>query len=160
MPPIILHEARRSDFEALLSGRAPGDLALPEGVFEAPEVLAMLRDLADAIGQEFAPASWMIVDGREIVGLCSVVKAPSAGTIDIGYGITASRRKRGFAVAAVGAVLEWARNDERVDRVTAETSVHNIPSQRVLERNGFHRIGTRTDEEDGDLICWGIAAKT
>jgi hypothetical protein len=29
-----------------------------------------------------------------------------------------------------------------------------VPSQRGLERNGFLRVGTRTDAEDGDMICW------
>ena len=38
--------------------------------------------------------------------------------------------------------------------VNAETSIDNIASQRVLERNGFARVGERVDEEDGPLYCW------
>jgi RimJ/RimL family protein N-acetyltransferase len=34
--------------------------------------------------------------------------------------------------------------------------VQNIASQRVLERNGFARIGERSDLEDGELILWRI----
>jgi RimJ/RimL family protein N-acetyltransferase len=38
--------------------------------------------------------------------------------------------------------------------VNAETSVKNPSSQRVLERNGFARVGERVDEEDGPVIVW------
>lgn len=55
---------------------------------------------------------------------------------------------------AIGQLLEWARNDPRVALVSSETGVDNIASQRVLERNGFIRIGERIDAEDGPLICW------
>jgi putative acetyltransferase len=50
--------------------------------------------------------------------------------------------------------VEWACADPRVTAVTAETSVHNHPSQRVLEHNGFLKVGERLDPEDGKLICW------
>lgn len=150
----MLLEALDADFAMLIEGKAPHGLTMPEAGVEAPVVLEMLRGLAAAIRPAFAPASWMIIEDGEIVGLCSVVKAPTSDSVDIGYGVAESRRQRGFAAAAVGSVLDWARGDDRVTRVTADTSVHNLPSQRVLESNGFLRIGTRVDEEDGELICW------
>jgi RimJ/RimL family protein N-acetyltransferase len=150
----MIREAFDADFEAILSGRAPSGLRLPDGPFEAPGVLAMLRDLANGIRPHFAPASWLIVEQGEVVGLCSLVKAPVAGAIQIGYGVTSLRRGNGYAARAVGDLLVWAAADERVRTCEAETSVHNHASQRVLEANGFEQTGTRTDEEDGDLICW------
>ena len=42
------------------------------------------------------------------------------------------------------------------DGLTAGTSVDNPGSQRVLEKNGFVRTGTREDPEDGTLITWAI----
>ena len=65
-----------------------------------------------------------------------------------------TRRGRGATTAALADLLEWARSDRRVERVIAETNHDNIASQRVLERNGFTRIGERVDEEDGALIVW------
>jgi RimJ/RimL family protein N-acetyltransferase len=118
----------------------------------------MLRELANHIRPQFAPAAWLIVENEEIVGLCSLTRVPSDGVIDIGYGIAPSRQGRGHAKDAVAAIVEWARAEPRVTAVTAETSVQNLPSQRVLERNGFLRVGERTDTEDGDLICWKVAA--
>ena len=52
--------------------------------------------------------------------------------------------RRGHATRAVAAMLEAARRDG-VRVVLAETIVDNIASQRVLERNGFERFGTRRD---------------
>ncbi|RYY26847.1 MAG: N-acetyltransferase [Sphingomonadales bacterium] len=154
---MLLIETTDADFGDLIEGVAPRGLRQPSGGMERPEVLAMLRQLATEIRPIFRPASWMMVEEGEIVGLCSIVKLPSDEGVFIGYGVAPERRLLGFASAGVRALLEWARNDGRVDVIRAETSVHNRPSQRVLERNGFKRTGARVDEEDGDLICWSLA---
>ena len=114
----------------------------------------MLRNLANSIRPDFCPASWMMIEDGEVVGLCSLVRQPSEHGLDIGYGVSPSRRRRGLASAAVRALLEWGRNDPRVSFVRAETSVSNIPSQRVLQNSGFAPVGERVDDEDGELICW------
>lgn len=152
-----LVEATDAVFEDLIAGRSPAGLGLPPGGVESTGVLTMLRGLAYTIRPDFAPASWLMVEGREVVGLCSLVKPPFGDGIDIGYGVAPACRGQGFAAAAVGALLDWAREDRRVLRVRAETSVDNRPSQRVLERNGFAQTGRRTDDEDGDLVCWSAA---
>jgi RimJ/RimL family protein N-acetyltransferase len=154
-----ISEACDDDFAALLAGVPPRELSLPDGGGEDHQILSMLRDLAAGIKPAFSPASWMLIDGREIVGLCSIVKLPASDGIDIGYGVAATRRSRGFATAGVGCLLDWARTDNRVSVVRAETSIENLPSQRVLERNRFRRIGHRIDEQDGELICWSVSVK-
>jgi RimJ/RimL family protein N-acetyltransferase len=152
-----LIEATDADFADLVEGRAPRSLRIPADGVEAVGVLVMLRDLAKTIRPGFSPASWMMVEAGEVVGLCSIVRQPSGSAVDIGYGVSPDRRGNGLASAAVGAVLEWARLDERVQCIRAETSIHNMASQRVLERNGFERVGERRDDEDGDLLCWRVA---
>jgi RimJ/RimL family protein N-acetyltransferase len=151
----MLIEATDAHFAALIAGAAPDGLAVAEGGVETPEMLAMLRGLSAEVGESFQPNAWMMVEDGEVVGLCSLVRTPYVGdTVMIGYGVAASRRQRGIATRAVADVLTWARGDYRVALVTAETTIHNIPSQRVLEANGFARSGERTDEEDGNLVCW------
>ena len=154
---VMLIEATDAHFDALIAGESPDGLAVAEGGIEAPEVLAMLRGLSTEVGESFHPNAWMIVEDGEVVGLTSLVRTPYVGgTVMIGYGVAASRRQRGVARRAVADLLAWARADHRVTTVTAETSIHNAPSQRVLEANGFARAGEREDEEDGPLFCWSV----
>lgn len=99
-------------------------------------------------------ASWMIVCGDEVVGLCSYKQPPRDGVAEIGYGVAVSCRGRGHATRAVAAVLDHARGDPAVNVVIAATAVANSASQRALERNGFRQTGTGKDPDDGDMIFW------
>ena len=151
----MLVEAEASDFTLLLAGTAkPPLVLLPDVAIAPPEVLHMLADLAASIRRDFAPSAWMVVEGAEVVGLLSAVRPPVDGELHIGYGVAPSRQGRGSAGRAVADVLRWASGDVRIDRVTAETSTENRPSQRVLESNGFRMTGTRHDPEDGHLLTW------
>ena len=114
----------------------------------------MLAGVAARVGESFSPASWLIVEDGEVVGMCSVTRPPSEGVIDIGYGIAPTRQNRGCASRAIGDIVAWARTSPDVRAITAETGIANVASQRVLERNGFVRVGERVDDEDGPLICW------
>jgi RimJ/RimL family protein N-acetyltransferase len=156
---VVLLEADDRDFVALLNGRPRRLLTLAPGGLETPEVLQMLRRVACRIREKFAPVGWLIVDGNEIVGLCTLKNAPAEdGVVEIGYGIAASRRRQGLARQAIAQVLAWARTNPRIAAVTAETAVENLASQRVLEHNGFLRVGERRDADDGELICWRASA--
>jgi RimJ/RimL family protein N-acetyltransferase len=151
----MLIELTGSDFDALLNGIAPRNLRLvPDSAIAPPDVLEMLARLAAEIGAEFSPSAWMMVEDGEVVGLCSVVRMPRDGEIPIGYGVAPARQGRGCTTRAIGQLLEWGRSDPRVARISAETGVENVASQRVLERNGFVRTGERIDAEDGPVICW------
>ncbi|EGF89903.1 acetyltransferase GNAT family protein [Asticcacaulis biprosthecium C19] len=127
---------------------------MADGGIAPDTVLAMLRGLANTIRPTCDPAAWWIIEDDEIIGLCSITAGPTDAAIDIGYGVATSRQGRGAASRGVGEVLKWATERPDLIAVTAETSVANLASQRVLERNGFQRAGTRTDAEDGELICW------
>jgi len=153
----MLIEATDAHFAALIAGEAPDGLTLAEGGVETPEMLAMLRGLSAEVGETFEPNAWLIVEDGEVAGLTSLVRTPYVGdTVMIGYGVAASRRRRGIATRAVADLLAWARSDHRVTTVTAETAIHNAASQRVLEANGFARSGEREDEDDGPLFCWSV----
>lgn len=154
----MIIEATENDFHALLNGRAPQGLRLvPDSAIAPPEVLKMLGDLADAIRTAFAPSAWFIVEGDEIVGLCSLTRVPENREAHIGYGVAPTRQGSGSTSRAIRDLVEWARHDPRVAVVSAEASVDNIASQRVLERNGFIQTGERLDAEDGLVTCWQVA---
>lgn len=154
----MLIEAKTQDFAALLRGEAPAPYRLCDSPIAPPEVLTMLSELAERIGQTFRPSAWMIVEDGEIVGLISPVDTLELTdhSLRIGYGVAPTRWGRGVATRAVAELAACARKDDRVRALTAETSVDNPASQTVLSRNGFQAVGERVDGEDGPLICWRL----
>jgi ribosomal-protein-alanine N-acetyltransferase len=84
-----------------------------------------------------------IVDGDELAGTIGVnntIRGPLQSA-NIGYWIDEPRQGRGLATAAVGAVVDFAFGEAGLHRVEAGTLPDNLPSQRVLEKNAFERIG-------------------
>jgi RimJ/RimL family protein N-acetyltransferase len=83
-------------------------------------------------------------DGRAVGGV-GFKSQPEGGSIEIGYGLVPSARGHGFAAEAVIALLSVA-TDHGLRKVTAETALDNVPSQRTLVRAGFHLV-SGTDPE-------------
>ncbi|GGV23359.1 hypothetical protein GCM10010277_02900 [Streptomyces longisporoflavus] len=81
-----------------------------------------------------------------VVGSIGLFWPPSEGVIEIGYGIVASRRGRGYASEATRALVAYALTAPDVHTVSADVELSNPPSVRVLEKAGFHRQST-----DGDV---------
>lgn len=154
---IRLHPMTDRDFAWLLGeARAPEPLGLCDGGFSPPEVVAMLRGVTAAVQRTSeAPVAWLIVEEDAAIGMVSFTKAHSDGGYELGYGVAPAYEGRGVTTRALALLLEAARADGRTV-LTAETSVDNPASQRVLEKNGFGRSGMRDDPEDGPLICWSI----
>jgi RimJ/RimL family protein N-acetyltransferase len=156
---VILLALTDADFAAMLRGDANvrDGLASPPGGVDEPAVLEHVRRLAANLHRDgYVGGQWMMVASREVVGLCGFKTAPSSGDgdVEIGYSVAASRRRRGHASAAVGAVIEAARQDSAVRALVAVTSIDNIASHAVLKLNGFERIGTRVDPDEGEEIVW------
>ena len=149
----------RDDHFAWMLGERPrvDELRLPIDGLDAPPVIRYLRRAAEDLRRAACRGSWLIVDGADAVGLCSYKAPPdSTGAVEIGYGVAAERRARGYATRAVALIIHEARTDPAIDTLTAECAIDNFASQVVLERNGFRRTGMRTDPEDGELFLWAI----
>ena len=59
----------------------------------------------------------------------------------VGYWLSAAAGGRGLATIALRETIGVAFGELGLHRIQAETLPHNVASQRVLERNGFQRIG-------------------
>jgi RimJ/RimL family protein N-acetyltransferase len=160
-PPAAVRivELEDADFEWLLSAQARprNGLSLAPGGVESALTLQHIRRLTKRLHESGRRTAWMAVAGREVVGMIGHKAAPSPqGVVEIGYGIAASRRGRGYATRAVAAVVAAARREPSLKAIVAETVADNFASQRVLEKNGFARAGEREDPEDGLLIVWRL----
>ena len=86
---------------------------------------------------------FVIVAGGRLVGainLSNVVRG-AFQSCNVGYWVAAEYNGRGYATAALGIVCERAFGELGLHRIEAGTLLHNTASQRVIEKNGFTRIG-------------------
>jgi [ribosomal protein S5]-alanine N-acetyltransferase len=74
------------------------------------------------------------------VTLSNIVLGPLQSAT-LGYWVAERVNGRGLATRAVREVSGNAFEDLGLHRLEAATLVDNAPSQRVLEKNGFERIG-------------------
>jgi len=81
-----------------------------------------------------------ILDGDAIAGTINAVRDGPESCV-IGYWVDGARNGRGLASAAVAEILVYVFGALALHRVEAATLVDNVASQRVLEKNGFDRIG-------------------
>ena len=128
----------------------------PEGAIAPPEVHTLIRGIAAELRDRTrSDVAWLMVVSAEAVGVISFTKLSDAGWPEIGYGVAPLRQGRGYATAAVKALLP-IEQAAGFPGLIAQNSVANPASQRVLERNGFIRTGERDDPEDGRVVQWSI----
>jgi [ribosomal protein S5]-alanine N-acetyltransferase len=86
----------------------------------------------------------VIVDGAAgVVGritLNNIVRGAFQSS-SVGYWVSETAGGRGVATAALKQAISVAFGELGLHRLQAETLLHNVASQKVLERNGFVRIG-------------------
>ncbi len=140
---------------ALNEGESLAGFTVIDGNVAPSPVLRMLRDLAATIRPNFSPCSWAMREEGLVLGLLSLVKPPLGdGAIEIGYGVADTAQGAGVCSRAVADLIRWARSDDRIALIRAETNVANPASQRVLDRKGFAVVSRRVDAEDGELLVW------
>ena len=117
---------------------APFEPMRPDAFFTVAGQRERLEQLRHGDDRRFA-----ILDGDAIAGtisLSNVVRGFSQSA-NVGYWVDGGRNGRGLATAAVGELAEVAFEDMGLHRLEAGTLPANVASQRVLEKNGFERIG-------------------
>jgi RimJ/RimL family protein N-acetyltransferase len=80
---------------------------------------------------------------------------------EIGYGVRADQRGKGYATEALVALARWALTEGGIQRVWLTANTDNLASVRVAEKAGFVREGTMRRagaEEDGlhDLALFSL----
>jgi [ribosomal protein S5]-alanine N-acetyltransferase len=93
-------------------------------------------------------------EGRMMVGNAGFHGAPGVNAsgepraLEIGYGILAEHRRRGYATEAVAGLIAWARA-EGISHFVASVAPENEPSLAIVRKLGFVRTGEHIDPEDG-----------
>jgi RimJ/RimL family protein N-acetyltransferase len=81
-------------------------------------------------------------DERLLIGNCGFKGRPDpAGSVEIGYSLLPEHQRLGLGTELTAALVGWAFGHAAVARVIAETLPDLVGSVRVLEKNGFQRLG-------------------
>ncbi|MCX4632566.1 MULTISPECIES: GNAT family N-acetyltransferase [unclassified Streptomyces] len=88
-------------------------------------------------------------DSGLVVGSIGLFWPPTEGVLELGYGVVASRRGRGYATDAIRALAAFALTAPAVHTVAAGVELPNPASVRVLEKAGFERYITTAEDAGG-----------
>lgn len=122
---------------------APWEPLRPEEYFTVDGQHAVIRTDLDQHGRGSNLPHVILDDVGQVIGRISLngIVRGAFQSCSMGYWVSASHNGRGFATAAVRELVQVAFTQLGLHRVQAETLLHNVASQRVLERNGFVRFG-------------------
>ncbi|MGY1661328.1 GNAT family N-acetyltransferase [Geodermatophilus sp. SYSU D00705] len=98
-------------------------------------------------------------DRRLAVGRAGFHGPPdAAGVVEVGYSIDPGHRRRGYARAALRALLDRAAADPCVTTVRASVAPGNVASRDLVLGSGFVAVGEQVDEVDGPEVVYEVAA--
>ncbi|WP_262348079.1 GNAT family N-acetyltransferase [Cellulosimicrobium cellulans] len=80
------------------------------------------------------------------------------GMVEIGYAVDPAHRRRGYARAALEALLRRARDEPTVRTVRVTIAPANTASRDLVVQYGFTAVGEQWDEEDGLEVIYEVAA--
>lgn len=126
----------------------------------APQVHDRIRKetlpiMKQAAGEDYLFYTfWLVVDkqSKMIVAELGFKGPPTVdGQVEIGYGTMPHMQGKGYMSEAVHGLLLWAESRPDINLVLAETHSSNLPSIRVVQKNGFEQF-----EKRGEMIWWKV----
>ncbi|QTE31410.1 GNAT family N-acetyltransferase [Pengzhenrongella sicca] len=130
----------------------------------APDAGGVWRMRSRQIAADPATAGWItrvIVDARSgaVVGRAGYHGPPDdAAMVEVGYAVDPLLRRRGYARAALVALLARAAREPAVRIVRATISPSNLASRALVLQYGFVEVGEQWDDEDGLETIFEVGA--
>jgi RimJ/RimL family protein N-acetyltransferase len=147
----------------LAAANALSPVSLP-AYFASPEWAGTWRMRSEQVEQDPASAAWVtgvIWDEQQqvAVGRAGYHGPPDpSGMVEIGYAVDPAYRRRGYARAALEALLARAAREPQVRTVRVSISPDNTASFDLASQYGFAEVGEQWDEEDGLEIIYEVDA--
>ena len=139
---LCLRQVELEEARALLQGRAdparPWAAGYPiQGTLVAVEAFVRSVESGVRLGP-YGVYQLVRGDDGQVVGDIGFHGPPNADkAVTVGYGLAPAARGQGYATEALRALVAWALDQPEVERVEADTTHANLPSQRVMERAGM-----------------------
>ena len=146
---IVLREVTREAAEAILAGERPANVRVAD---DYPTEFS--AGMAQAVGTE-GQFHYFVhrLEDDVVVGEIGAAHVDEEGTVEIGYAVVESQQNRGYATAAVQALVTKAREDSDVRRIVAHTPLERPESGRVVEKAGFAMVREMDDtDEVGNVL--------
>jgi RimJ/RimL family protein N-acetyltransferase len=142
---IVLRPISASAAEVVAAGRPPSDVRVaPDYPTEFSVGIMRTVGGGSPLGPYFLHRSEDDVVVGEIGG--GFVRP---GVVEIGYAVVPSAWGRGYATAAVRALVELAGQVPGVEQIVAHTPLDRPASGRVLDNAGFRFVADFDDEHEG-----------
>ena len=145
-------------FHALASGDlAAANMVSPvplPAYFAGPEWTAVWHRRSRQVEEDPASAAWVtgvIWDERRqvAVGRAGYHGPPDgSGMVEIGYAVDPAYRRRGYARAALEALLQRAAREPQVRTVRVTISPDNVASYQLASQYGFTETGEQWDRSE------------
>jgi RimJ/RimL family protein N-acetyltransferase len=132
--------------------------------FVSPQWRGTWRRRSEQVAQDPASAAWVTgviwdEQAQVAVGRAGYHGPPDhSGMVEIGYAVDPAWRRRGYARAALEALLQRAAREPQVTVVRVTISPDNIASNALASQYGFAKVGEQWDEEDGLEIIYEVTA--
>src|ERR1044072_861542 len=130
---VRLREMSREAADAILAGESPQDVRVAPDY--PTEFSVGVAQFVGADGQ-FGPFLVHRSDDDVVVGEIGGAFVDEQGSVEIGYAVVESQRNRGYATAALEALVTTARAHSAVRRIVAHAPLDRPQSGRVLEKAG------------------------
>ena len=167
-PRIQLRQLPAAAIDALAAGdlaaaSAAAGIALPTYFVSPPDRRTWLRRSVQLV-EDPACAGWITriildADRELVVGRAGYHGPPDArGMVEVGYAVDPPHRRRGYARAALVALLDRAAREPSVTIVRATISPANHASRKLVLQYGFREVGEQCDDEDGIETIFEVPA--
>lgn len=151
---IIPYDHRQLKLSIIDPAKAAAEIGAVIGAVSAEELAAerqaaamKLRIIDQNPDAWLFSTNWQIVshESGQILGMLGFKGIHPGGETEIGYATRSEHRCRGIMTEAVEALCRFAfsQSAHPIGRISALTREGNLASERVLEKNGFVRDGTR-----------------
>jgi len=114
----------------------------------------ILPNVADRTKNYLYSTLWTAIlktENKMVGDLCIIGEPNTDGEIEIGYGTYEEFQNKGLMTEIVRGIIEWVKSQPKVKSIIASTDKTNIASFKVLEKNGFVKIG-----ESETLLNWKL----
>lgn len=155
----------------LLRGFEKEDAPFAMGVWNDPEMGEYLPDesgatMTEARRREYLKTleglgddpecCYLVAEDKktgERIGTCSFIPTPDGGSFDIAYCVHKSFWCNGYATEMARGMIDYARS-HGAKKITVDVNQKNGPSNAIVRKLGFRKVGERTYQKRGTSITY------